>query len=104
MRQQEAFQAFGFFGGADLPAMEYKLVGKFGPLGLRHQVHQIEFDFYRITVGGQAQSLGDPTDVSIHDNSGDTERVAQNDIGGFATNTRQFYQLLPAMAEFGRSN
>src|ERR1035437_4419801 len=69
-------------------AMPDEPVAEQRPLFLRHELHQLLLDFYRVRLFRQAKAVGKPRDVRIHNDADvDAERVSENDVRRLAPDT-----------------
>ena len=78
-------------GGAATPSVPDQPVTDHGPVFLRNQFLEIQFNFFRGRRFGETQSLGKPLYVGVHyDSFVDVECIPEYDIGGLSANTSQF--------------
>lgn len=56
--------------------------------------HQVEFEFDRVAVFGQAQAAAESNHVRVADDTLYTKAIAQNDIGGLSADTVKGEQLV----------
>jgi len=81
--------------------MEDEPVGKEGPILLANEFHQHRLDFFRIGLAGKAKAGGEARDVGVdHDADVDVVRVAEDDIGGFASNARELHERVHGGGDF----
>ena len=71
-----------------------------GPSALRQQALQRDFDFLRIVRVDQAQPLRDPCDMGVNHHPGDSEAIAQNDVGRLPPDALQSDQLFHGPGHF----
>ena len=65
------------------------------PLVLRHELHQVLFDFFRVRVPGQAKPAGQPRDMCVHHNPDiQVECVSQHDVRGLAPHAVEAREFL----------
>ncbi len=65
--------------------MKDQAMAELGPFFGGEELHQVVLDFDRIGVLGQAESAAEAADVGIDDHAGDVEGIAEDDVGGLAT-------------------
>ena len=69
---------------------EYQPVAPVCPMLARHQLHQIELNFFRVFVFRETKPLRQPDHVGVHHDSFVLmERIAQHLVGGLAPDTWQ---------------
>lgn len=82
--------AIGFAGGAATASVEDEPVAEIGPSGAWEKLDEIFFDFDRIGIPGEAEPGGETSDVGVDDDAiVDGEGVAEDDIGGLASDSGQ---------------
>lgn len=64
--------------------MKDQAVAQLRPFFGGEELHQVVFNFHRIGVLRQPESSAETADVGIDDHAGDTERIAEDDVGGLA--------------------
>ena len=70
-------------------------MAKIHPFALRQLCHQIALNFHRVFFFRQPKPVREAADVGVDDHAGgDSKRRAQHDIGGFASDARQFNQFV----------
>lgn len=79
---------------ADAAAMNNQAMRKTGPFVGRQKPAKILLDLRRILVSGEAQAPGKSFTVSVDNDSGCIEGMAQNHIGGFSPYTWKAGQFL----------
>ncbi len=83
--------AVGLAGITTAAAVPDEPVAEAGPVLARDEAHQVEFDFFRGSVFGEAQAPGEPLDMGVDDDAfGGVEGVAKDDICGFAAYAWEF--------------
>src|SRR3989454_4927540 len=97
---QAALMALGCARLTYMPSVEQQLVRGPGPSALRQQALQRDFDLLRIVRVDQAQPLRDPCDMGVDHHPGDSEAVAQNDVGRLPPDALQSDQLLHGPGHF----
>lgn len=61
-----------------------------GPLALRHEIHESQFNFNGIFLLRQPKPLREAGNVCVDDNAGiDVESISQNDVGRFSPDTAE---------------
>src|ERR1051326_6323621 len=79
---------------ASASAMPDEPVTQHRPLVLWHKFHQLYFNFLRVLLACQTQSLGQSSDMRVHHYTYvDVESVTQNYIGRLAADTAQLGQF-----------
>lgn len=97
-----AIRAIGIAGFAAGSAVKDKTMAKQRPaaaLVFGDDIHQVEFQFNRVGVGGQPQPPRQPYHVRIADDALDAEAIAQNNIGGFASNAGKREQFIHCLRD-----
>ena len=83
--------AVGLAGITTAAAVPDEPVAEAGPVLARDEAHQVEFDFFRGSVFGEAEPPGKPLDMGVDDDAfGGVEGVAEDDICGFAAYAGEF--------------
>ena len=67
--------------------MEQQSLRDRGPLRWREQFLQVRLDFIGIVRGRKSKPIGDSFHMRINDYRRFPERIAQQDVGGFPSNT-----------------
>ena len=70
---------------ADLSTMQNQAHRKWGPLVGGQQFAHLRFDLVGVSGRGEAQAMSDAPHVGVYYEAGLAEHVAEEDIGGFAT-------------------
>ncbi|COV76346.1 Uncharacterised protein [Mycobacterium tuberculosis] len=81
-------------GVAHPPSVKDHSVAEQGPLLAFDQLTDRLLHLDRVLCGGPAPPAHQSSEMSIHRDSGDTECVTQDDIGGFAPHPGQRHQLV----------
>ena len=83
-------RAIGFAGGAAAASVPDEQVAPMGPGVSGDNFHKVTFDFDRVAVLGESEALAEASNVRIDNDPGfDAEGVAENNVGGFASDARQ---------------
>ena len=93
-RCDAAGTAGGLAGVADPAAVEDQPVAHDRPLLARDQGGQVGLDLDRILLLGQLHAPREPPDMGVDGDARDPERVTEDDVGGLASDARQFHQLI----------
>ena len=65
-------------------------VAEEGPLGAGDELHEVALDFLGRGFFRQAEALGEPGDVGVHDDADvQAKGVAEDDVGGFAPDSSE---------------
>ncbi len=86
-------RAVGFLGLADCAAVEDETMAKRAALVWGNYGAQIVFDFDRVAVLGQAKAICEANAVGVYYVGRLAEGLAEDEVGGFAANTRQSGEL-----------
>ena len=85
--------AIGLAGHAAAAAVPDEEVAPEGPGVLGDNLYKIPFDFDGVFLFGEAEALAEAGDVGVDDDAGlDAVGVAQDDVGGFASDTGKIGQ------------
>jgi len=96
-----AIWAIGFARGATAPAVPDEKVAPKRPVILRDDFHQVFFDFDRVGVFGQTEALAQAGHVGVdHDAGFDAVGVAEDDVGGFASDAGQMGERFEVSGDF----
>ena len=88
------------FRPADAAAVEDQRVGRSRPALRRHRRAQLLLDDDRIVRLGDADAVRDAQHVTVDRQPGNAEGVAEHDVGGLASHSRQLDQLLHRLRHF----
>ena len=96
-----AVGTIGVAGHAAAPAVPDEEVAPEGPGVLGDLFDEVFFDFDRVFLLGQAEALAEAGDVGVDNDAGfDAVSVAEDDIGGFASDTREMGEGFESAGDF----
>jgi len=84
-----ALGTVGLSSQADAPAVVLHQMTEAHPLFLGNDGGQVGFDFVRVGLLGEAETLGEAHDVGVDTDGLPAERVAEHDVGRFSADAGQ---------------
>ena len=88
------FLAEGFSCHTGSSTMPDEKARKMGPLPLRNDLDQVEFNLHRVLIFCQTDPLAQSLDMGIDNDSRDSKGIPQDDIGRLSANSGEGHQLL----------
>ncbi len=71
------------------------------PIFLRHELHEFALDLHCVRTFDDAEAIGEPCDVRVHDDAdADAEGFTEDDVGSLASNAGQRVKFIHRLRDF----